>query len=149
MANKPTPTDNTAVVRDVALDRLISPIDSLRRPIAMPGGAAQPAYAGRRRALAALAANIDDISRPKPDALLRPFPLPESSPVRGRATVPRMRKAEPFTVDHLGIWATRDRQPVMSPIIWEELSAAHPDLVEALAQFDGDDRGDGAATVAA
>ncbi|GGJ90918.1 hypothetical protein GCM10010123_20960 [Pilimelia anulata] len=68
------------------------------------------------------------------EALLKPVPLAPLSapaPARGRARVPRMREPEGMRVDLLGVWHAKDRQSPLPAVIWEEMTAAHPELFDA------------------
>jgi len=138
-----SPADISAV-----LDALVPPVAPRRFPLALPGAPAQPAYTGRRQAIAALPAGTGRTTvltrapgthaPTHADDVLTPIPLAAEKPARGRAAVPRMRQSDDFTVDLLGVWATRDREAPLPAVIWEELTAAHPDMFTVLGEIDPD-----------
>lgn len=142
------------------LDTLVRPLGAQRLPDSLPGVAAPRPYVRGVRAAAhvppATATTRPEVAmsesttsaapqrvpaRPAADdaganagTLLRPVPLAplaDPAPARGRARVPRMREPEGMKVDLLGVWHAKDRQAPLPAVIWEELTATHPELFEA------------------
>ncbi|GGK29317.1 hypothetical protein GCM10010124_22620 [Pilimelia terevasa] len=92
-----------------------------RRPLAISDRPAPDRHGGGDGAPAA----AETLLRPVPLA-----PLADPAPARGRARVPRMREPEGMRVDLLGVWHARDRHAPLPAVIWEELTAAHPELFD-------------------